>query len=74
MQTRAFHRSAQLATAMATIFAKHTRGSIEANAAIGELGGYYSRGKSGKSPRRHGHAHMANVRAARKAHNIAKRK
>jgi hypothetical protein len=35
---------------------------------------YFSRGKSGKSAHKTGHKHMASVRKAKAAHNIAKRK
>jgi hypothetical protein len=35
---------------------------------------YFSRGKSGKSANKTGHAHMASVRKSRVAHNVSKRK
>lgn len=74
MQSRPFHRSASLVMALAAINAKFTPGSFEARNAAAELGGYVSRGKAGKTPHRSGHAHMRAVRAARKIHNVKKRR
>jgi hypothetical protein len=41
---------------------------------LSKLPTYFSRGKSGKSAHKTGHKHMASVRKAKAAHNIAKRK
>ena len=74
MQTNPFKRSAAMFQAISAILSRCGGNSIAAQNEISALGSYHSKGKGGKRAHTTGHKHMANVRRARKAHNIAKRK
>lgn len=74
MQQQPFRRLAAFTSALNAILTAHSGDPLLAQQKIADLGGYRSKGKGGKHAHTTGHKHMANVRAARKAHNIAKRK
>jgi hypothetical protein len=73
MQPTPFKRASAMVQALSAILSS-SLSPLEMQQQVADLGSYSSRGKSGKRAYTTGHKHMANVRRARKAHNIAKRK